>query len=115
MTKKRKTVIIAAGCLICACIVALVFAIVERQREKQAMEEAGINVNKILKKFDKEGIELLKAEAAYGAEYGINASPTFLFEGKEVLDFGSVAQKPGFEFLNPAQSRPGAVAPAGSC
>ncbi|MBR1752134.1 MAG: hypothetical protein IJ740_14925 [Ruminococcus sp.] len=39
MTKKRKTVIIAAGCLICACIVALVFAIVERQREKQAMEE----------------------------------------------------------------------------
>ena len=39
MTKKRKTVIIVAACLVCACIAALVFAIVERQREKQAMEE----------------------------------------------------------------------------
>lgn len=39
MTKKRNTVIIVVACLICACIAALVFAIVERQREKQAMEE----------------------------------------------------------------------------
>lgn len=85
-------------------------------RWDKAMKEAGINVNKITKKFDTEGIELLKAEAAYGEEYGVNASPTFLWEGKEVLDFGTVSQKPGLEFLNPANSqRAGAAAPAGSC
>ena len=84
-------------------------------RWDKAMEEAGINVNKIMKKFDTEGKELLKAEAAYGDEYGINASPTFLWEGKEVLDFGSVAQKQGLEFLNPARGQRGAAAPAGSC
>lgn len=86
-------------------------------RWDKAMEEAGINVKKITKKFDTEGLELLKAEAAYGDEYGANASPTFLWEGKEILDFGSVSQKPGFEFLNPSlRSRNGgAAAPAGSC
>lgn len=86
-------------------------------RWDKAMEEAGINVKKITKKFDTEGIELLKAEAAYGDEYGANASPTFLWEGKEILDFGSVSQKPGLEFLNPSlRSRNGgAAAPAGSC
>ncbi len=84
-------------------------------RWDKAMEQAGINVNKILKKFDTEGLELLKAEAAYGAEYGINASPSFLWEGKEVLDFGSVAQKQGLEFLNPARGNNQAAAPAGSC
>jgi len=84
-------------------------------RWDKAMTEAGINVNKIMKKFDKEGIELLKAEAAYTEEYGINASPSFLWEGKEALDFGSVSQKPGFGFLNPNQGRQGAAAPTGSC
>lgn len=84
-------------------------------RWDKAMEEAGISVNKIMKKFDTEGKELLKAEAAYGEQYGINASPTFLFEGKEVLDFGTVAQKQGFEFLNPARRAQGPAAPAGSC
>ena len=84
-------------------------------RWDKAMEEAGINVKKIMKKFDTEGVELLKAEAAYGNEYEINASPSFLWEGKELLDFGSVSQKPGLEFMNPAQSKPGAAAPAGSC
>ncbi len=85
-------------------------------RWDKAMEEAGINPKKIMKKFDTEGVELLKAEAAYGDEYGIGASPTFLWEGKEVLDFGGVSQKPGFEFLNPAHNRqPGAAAVAGSC
>lgn len=84
-------------------------------RWDKAMEEAGINVSKIMKKFDKEGKELLKEEAAYGDLYNINASPTFLWEGKEVLDFGSVAQKPGLEFLNPARGQRGAAAPTGSC
>lgn len=85
-------------------------------RWDKAMEEAGISVSKITKKFDKEGLELLKAEAAYGNEYNINASPTFLWEGKEILDFGSVAQRPGFEFLNPARTQPNApAAPTGSC
>ncbi len=85
-------------------------------RWDKAMEEAGINVKKITKKFDTEGLELLKAEAAYGQEYNINASPSFLWEGKEAVDFGSIAQKPGFEFLNPARNRPNApAAPTGSC
>ena len=85
-------------------------------RWDKAMDEAGINVKKIMKKFDTEGVELLKEEAAYGQEYAVNASPTFLWEGKEVLDFGSVSQKPGLEFLNPSLAQQGgAAAPAGSC
>ncbi len=89
----------------------------QSSRWDKAMEEAGINPKKIMKKFDTEGVELLKAEAAYGEEFAVSASPTFLWEGKEVLDFGSVSQKPGLEFLNPAASRSqgGAAAPAGSC
>ena len=86
-------------------------------RWEKAMEEAGINIKKITKKFDTEGIELLKKEAAYSDEYGINASPSFLYEGKEKLDFGSVSQKPGFEFLNPSNANRGGgqAAPVGSC
>lgn len=85
-------------------------------RWDKAMKEAGINPNKIMKKFDTEGVELLKAEAAYVNEYAISASPSFLWEGKEVLDFGSVSQKEGLEFLNPARGQKGAAAaPAGSC
>lgn len=85
-------------------------------RWDKAMDEAGINVKKIMKKFDKEGVELLKAEAAYVAEYGMSASPSFLWEGKEVLDFGSVSKKEGLEFLNPArQNKGGQAVPAGSC
>ena len=86
-------------------------------RWDKAMEGAGINSKKIMKKFDKEGIELLKEEAKYAAEYGVNASPTFLWEGKVQLDFGSAAQIEGFGFLNPnAAAQPGAAAvPAGSC
>ena len=85
-------------------------------RWDKAMEDAGINVSKITKKFDSEGLELLKEEAAYGNVYGISASPTFLWEGKAVLDFGSAAQIPGLEFLNPSSGKKGKVAvPAGSC
>ena len=84
-------------------------------RWDKAMEEAGINVKKIMKKFDKEGKELLKQEAVYGDEYNINASPSFLWEGKESLDFGSVSQKEGLEFLNPARGQRAAAAPVGSC
>ena len=84
-------------------------------RWDKAMEEAGINPKKIMKKFDTEGLELLKAEAAYGQEYRVNASPTFLWEGKVLLDFGAAAQIEGFSFLVPSNSRGGAAAPAGSC
>ena len=85
-------------------------------RWDKAMEEAGINPKKIMKKFDTEGLELLKAEAAYGQEYGISASPTFLWEGKVLLDFGSASQIKGFSFLNPSTARGGAAAaPTGSC
>lgn len=85
-------------------------------RWDKAMQEAGINPNKISKKFDSEGFELLKAEAAYGQEYGIGASPTFLWEGKVQLDFGTAAQIDGFSFLNPEAAKGNvAAAPAGSC
>ena len=85
-------------------------------RWDKAMQEAGINPTKISKKFDTEGLELLKAEAAYAQEYGINASPTFLWEGKVQLDFGTASQIDGFSFLNPNEARGGAAAaPAGSC
>ncbi len=85
-------------------------------RWDKAMEEAGINPNKITKKFDSEGLELLKAEAAYAREYGISASPTFLWEGKVQLDFGTAAQIDGFAFLNPNAAQGSAAAPAaGSC
>ncbi len=90
---------------------------ISSSRWDKAMEEAGINSKKIMKKFDTEGVELLKAEAEYGQQYGVNASPTFLWEGKEVLDFGGVSQKPGLEFFNPRPQQGGAApaAPAGSC
>ena len=85
-------------------------------RWDKAMEEAGINVKKIMKKFDKEGVELLKEEAKYAQEYGVSASPTFLWEGKVQLDFGTASQLEGFSFLNPnAAANTGAAAPAGSC
>ena len=86
-------------------------------RWDKAMEDAGINVKKIMKKFDTEGLELLKQEADYGKEYGVNASPTFLWEGKVQLDFGSASQIDGFGFLNPNAARKGvaAAAPSGSC
>lgn len=86
-------------------------------RWDKAMEDAGINSKKIMKKFDTEGLELLKQEAKYAQEYGVNASPTFLYEGKVQLDFGSASKIDGFEFLNPNAARKGAAAqaPVGSC
>ncbi len=84
-------------------------------RWDKAMQEAGINPSKITKKFDSEGLELLKKEAAYGREYGISASPTFLWEGKVQLDFGTASQIDGFSFLNPNAATGGAAAPSGSC
>ena len=84
-------------------------------RWDKAMEAAGIDPKKIMKKFDTEGLELLKAEAAYGEEYGISASPTFLWEGKVLLDFGTASQIEGFSFLNPSKAKGTAAAPTGSC
>lgn len=90
----------------------------QSSRWDKAMEDAGINSKKIMKKFDTEGKELLKAEAEYAQMYGINASPSFLWEGKVKMDFGAVAEVEGFAFLNPSLNQPqngGAQAPAGSC
>lgn len=86
-------------------------------RWDKAMDEAGINSKKIMKKFDTEGVELLKVEAKYTQEYGINASPSFVWEGKVQLDFGSASEIEGFGFLNPNAAKSGvaAAAPAGSC
>lgn len=84
-------------------------------RWDKAMEDAGINVKKIMKKFDTEGLELLKAEAKYAQEYGISGSPTFVWEGKVQTDLNGASKLNGFEFLNPAAAAGVPVAPAGSC
>lgn len=84
-------------------------------RWDKAMEAAGIDPKKIMKKFDTEGLELLKAEAAYGESYKVSASPTFLWEGKVLLDFGTAAKIEGFSFLVPSNARGTATAPTGSC
>ena len=86
-------------------------------RWDKAMEDAGINVKKIMKKFDTEGLELLKQEAAHVRDFNVSASPTLLWEGKVVLDFGTAAQIEGFEFFNPRAPQQGArpAVPAGSC
>ncbi len=84
-------------------------------RWDKAMKAAGINANKIMKKFDTEGLELLKQEAKYAQEYRINASPTFLWEGKVLLDFGTAANIEGFSFLNPNTAAKAKAAPAGQC
>lgn len=85
-------------------------------RWDKAMEEAGVNVKKIMKKFDTEGVELLKQEAKYASEYGINASPSFVWEGQVKLDFGGVAALEGFGFMNPnAAAGNNNAVPAGSC
>lgn len=92
----------------------------QSSRWDKAMEEAGINVNKIMKKFDTEGKELLKEEAKYGQLYGIQASPSFLWEGQVKLDFNTVSELEGFGFLNPNlyqqdQQQGGGAAQPGSC
>ena len=85
-------------------------------RWDKAMEDAGINPKKIMKKFDSEGLELLKAEAAYVNEYGVSASPSLVWEGKVKLGLDSAAKIEGFEFFNPKTSdNPTAAVPAGSC
>ncbi len=85
-------------------------------RWDKAMKDAGINVDKIMKKFDTEGLELLKEEANYSREYGIGSSPSFLWEGKVQMGLDKAAQLEGFGFLAP-RNMSGAAAPAvaGSC
>lgn len=84
-------------------------------RWDKAMDAAGINIRKIMKKFDTEGLELLKKEAQYVKEYEVGASPTFLWEGKVLLDFGTASDIEGFSFLNPSSADGVKTAPAGSC
>ncbi len=85
-------------------------------RWDKAMEKAGIDTHKIMKKFDGEGLELLKKQAAYAKEFGVSASPTVVWEGKVQMDLGSAATLEGFGFFNPRQPNGAAVAaPAGHC
>ena len=63
-----------------------------------------------------EALELLKKEAEYTKAYSINASPSFLWEGKVLLNFGTASEIEGFGFLNPNATEEGAApVPAGSC
>lgn len=84
-----------------------------------ALEQAGISVKDIKKKFNKEGKELFREDIKYVREVGADASPAFLWEGRVLLDIMSVSQIPGLEFFNPmagASSPQAAAALAeGSC
>lgn len=84
-------------------------------RWDKAMEEAGINVKKIMKKFDTEGVELLKEEAKYAREYNISASPSLVWEGKVQMGLDGAAKLKGFEFFNPSAAQGVPAAPSGSC
>ena len=84
-------------------------------RWDKAMEDAGINVSKIMKKFDTEGLELLKQEANYAKEYGISASPSLLWEGKVKMGLDKAAEVEGFGFFIPRNPSGAAPAVAGSC
>ncbi|WP_424246090.1 protein-disulfide isomerase [Elusimicrobium posterum] len=78
-----------------------------------ALKEAGINANNITSKW-KEGVELLKKEAAYSRDMGVTGSPSFLWQGNTVLEWGSVSQIPGLEFFNPNTNNQAASAQAAS-
>lgn len=84
-------------------------------RWDKAMEQAGIDVKKIMKKFDGEGLELLKEHAAYAKQFGISASPTVLWEGKVQMDLGTASTLEGFGFFNPGRANGAAAVPSGSC
>jgi hypothetical protein len=82
-----------------------------------AAEEAGINP-KIFRKYWKRGVELLEQDMKYGEEFGISASPSFLWEGRVVTDMGglgSIQGLEGFANTNPSGSGGQAGAPQGSC
>ena len=68
-------------------------------RWDKAMKQAGIDTKKIMKKFDSEGLELLKAEAAYANEFGVSASPSVVWEGRVRTDLKEAMTFEGFGFL----------------
>ena len=83
----------------------------------QAAEEAGINPN-VFRKYWKHGLELLKKDMEYGQQFGVGASPTFLWEGRVVTDINGLAQIKGLEGLaqtNFGGGNGGQQAPAGQC
>ncbi len=84
-------------------------------RWDKAMEDAGINVKKIMKKFDTEGLELLKEEAKYAREFGISASPSVVWEGKVQMGLDGASRLEGFGFFNPSAASGVPAAPSGSC
>ena len=86
----------------------------QSSRWDKAMEDAGINVKKIMKKFDTEGLELLKEEANYTKSFGVSASPSVVWEGKVQMGLEGASQLQGFGFFNPSATGAPA-APSGSC
>ncbi|MDR0292113.1 MAG: DsbA family protein [Elusimicrobium sp.] len=77
-----------------------------------AAKKAGIDAA-VVKSNRKLGLELLQKDAVYSQQFGVNASPTIVWQGQSVMDFGSLAAKvKGFEFFGQPSSAP---APAGGC
>ena len=80
-----------------------------------AAKKAGIDVAAV-KANRKLGIELLQKDAVLSQQFGVNASPTIVWQGQSVMDFGTLAAKvPGFEYFG-APAAPGAApVPQGGC
>lgn len=69
-----------------------------------AAKKAGIDIDKINSAFDKEGKELLYKNSLIALDYGIDASPTFVWEGNTIIPgFEELKKLPGFEKLEVAQ------------
>ncbi|MFA6584044.1 MAG: hypothetical protein WCS77_07095, partial [Elusimicrobiaceae bacterium] len=78
-------------------------------RWETAAEAAGLRPEEISQHFN-EGLALMEEDAKYSDDFGINASPTFLWEGRAVVQGMAELKKiKGFENLKTSGN------PDGSC
>lgn len=82
-----------------------------------AAEKAGLDP-KMFKEHWKEGLDMLREEAKYTEENGVNGSPTVIWEGRVRTNMNDLAKLPGFAGLNEVRDSNGNAAPqqpSGSC
>jgi hypothetical protein len=79
-----------------------------------AAKKAGITAKTVKDNWNL-GIELLKKDAQASNDYGVSGSPTIIWEGRSVMDFGSLANIAGFEYFGAQSGSGSAPMPAGGC
>ncbi|MCL2887871.1 MAG: hypothetical protein FWF35_00955 [Elusimicrobia bacterium] len=80
-----------------------------------AAKKAGIDTA-VVKSNKQLGISILQKDAVYGSQFGVNASPTIVWQGQSVMDFGSLAANvPGFEYFGQPAAPGAAPVPQGGC